>query len=131
MPTPADADGTDQVLSLFSFSPSVAKWNGNGLCSRSPSGRGIRFKPGQGRVRIPLGVQALVPERNMDPAKDRRFAGSNPARGIYALIAEWNRLTAQDRWIPERDVPGSNPGGRMLKDSLQAARKGGNDHAMH
>ena len=67
----------------------------------------------------------------MDPAKDRRFAGSNPARGIYALIAEWNRLTAQDRWIPERDVPGSNPGGRMLKDFLQAARKGGNDHAMH
>ena len=67
----------------------------------------------------------------MDPAKDRRFAGSNPAKGIYALIAEWNRLAAQDRRIPERDVPGSNPGGRMLKDSLKAARKGGNDHAMH
>ena len=55
------------------------------LCSRSPSGRGIRFKPGQGRVRIPPGVQALVPERNMDPAKDRRFAGSNPAKGIFGM----------------------------------------------
>ena len=100
----------------------------------------------------PPGVHTLVPERNMDPAKDRRFAGSNPAKGIYALMAEWNRLAAQDRRIPERDVPGSNPGGRMLEDcrngrrdrlksgllrvripcpSLKNNQKGGDDHAMH
>ena len=81
----------------------------------SPIGRGIRFKPGEVGIRLPPGVNALVPERNMDPAKDRRFEGSNPSRGIYALIAEWNRLAAQDRRIPERDVPGSNPGGRIAK----------------
>ena len=63
----------------------------------------------------PAGVHALVPEWNMDPAKDRRFEGSNPSKGTYALIAERNRLTAQDRRIPERDAPGSNPGGRMKK----------------
>ena len=81
------------------------------------SGRG-RFlvKPGQGRVQIPPGVHTLVPEWNMDPAKNRRFEGSNPSKGTYALIAEWNRLAAQDRRIPERDVPGSNPGGRIIKD---------------
>ena len=72
-----------------------------------------RFKPGEMGIRLPPGIQALVPERNMDPAKDRRLEGSNPSRGTYALIAEWNRLAAQDRRIPERDVPGSNPGGRI------------------
>ena len=55
------------------------------LCSRSPSGRGNRFKPGQGRVQIPPGVHTLVPERNMDPAKDRRFAGSNPPQGYFSV----------------------------------------------
>ena len=55
------------------------------LCSRSPSGRGNRFKPGQGRVQIPPGVHTLVPEWNMDPAEVRRFAGSNPVKGIFGM----------------------------------------------
>ena len=81
-----------------------------------------RFKPGEMGIRLPPGIQALVPERNMDPAKDRRLEGSNPSRGTYALIAEWNRLAAQDRRIPERDVPGSNPGGRITKDCRNGRR---------
>ena len=74
------------------------------LCSRSPSGRGIRFKPGHGRVQIPPGVHTLVPERHMDPAKDRRFAGSNPAKGIFRYVAQWKTRCAQ---ATVREVAGS------------------------
>ena len=69
------------------------------LCSRSPSGRGNRFKPGQGRVQIPPGVHTLVPERNMDPAKDRRFAGSNPAKGIFGMWRNGRRAVLRPQSV--------------------------------
>ena len=46
--------------------------------------------------------------------------GSNPIGGIiYVPMAEWNRLMAQNHWILERDVSGSNPDRHIFGGMMQ------------
>lgn len=62
------------------------------LCSRGPTGRGIRFKPGAVRVRIPPGVHGLVAERNMHCAKDAGYLWVRiPSRLLYRRVETGRR----------------------------------------